>query len=195
VETKTHNDFPPEDRVKVGRYVAAQENCRKLNLTEGTVRYIKKEYSKQVSKHMKTGDATEVRHLEVARRGRKVALGELIDTEIQQYVQSLCDNGTSVSTVFVQTGAEMYPFACERSVLVKYGRHVSLTKDWARSLLIRMGYVKKEEFLKMKSFLLQETVATVRAHNITPELFMNLDETGLQQVSEGDCPDYGARGE
>ena len=121
-----------------------------------------------------------------------------MDTEIQRYVQRLRDNGTSVSTALVQAAAEGYLLARDRTVLVEYGGHVSLTKDWARSLLIRMGYVKRkattkantrlseEEFLKLKASFLQETVATVRAHNIPPELVINLDETGLQLVPVGD---------
>ena len=76
--------FTPEDRAKVGKYAAqngvakAQKNFRKLNLSESTVRYFKKAYLAEVSKRAKTGDATKVTHLEVAKRGRKVALGELL---------------------------------------------------------------------------------------------------------------------
>ena len=78
-------------------------------------------------------------HLEVAKRGRKVALGEKLDAEIRRYIQRLRDNGTSISTALVQAAAEGYVLSRDRTVLVEYGGHFSLTMDWTRSLLIRMG--------------------------------------------------------
>ena len=82
---------------------------------------------------------TEVTRLKVAKRGRKVVFGDVLDSEIQRYIQHLPDNGTSISIALVLAAAEGYLLACDRTVLIEYGGHVSLTKDWARSLLIRMG--------------------------------------------------------
>ena len=60
-----------------------------------------------------------------------------------------------------------------------------------------MGYVKRkgttkantklpeERFQQMKASLLQQTVAVVTAHNIPPELIINLDETGVDLVPVG----------
>ena len=69
--------------------------------------------------------------------------------------------------------------------------------DWARSLLIRIGYVKRKattkanpklpelKFLQLKASFLQKTAAMVRAHAIPPELVINLDETGIELVPVG----------
>ena len=60
-----------------------------------------------------------------------------------------------------------------------------------------MGYVKQkgttkvntklpeERFQQMKASFLQRTVAVVTAHNIPPELIINLDETGVELVLVG----------
>ena len=60
-----------------------------------------------------------------------------------------------------------------------------------------MGYVKRkgttkvntklpeERFQQMKASFLQQTVAVVTAHNIPPQLIINLDETGVQLVPVG----------
>ena len=42
-----------------------------------------------MSKHVKTGDSAEVTRLEVTKRGCKVVLGDVLDSEIQQYIQRL----------------------------------------------------------------------------------------------------------
>ena len=68
---------------------------------------------------MKTGDATEVTNLEVARRGCKVILGEWLDAEVCQYIQRLRDNGTSISTSLVQAAAEGNLLGRDRTVLVQ----------------------------------------------------------------------------
>ena len=78
--------FTSEDRAKVGQYAAqngvarALRHFQSLNLSESTVRYFRKLYLAEVSKRAKAKDSTEVTHLDVAKRGRKVALGEKLDS-------------------------------------------------------------------------------------------------------------------
>ena len=73
-----------------------------------------------------------------------------------------------------------------------------LTLDWARSLLKRMGYVKRKattetnaqlpdyKFWRIKASFLHQTVALVKQQAIPPELIINLDETGIKLVPVGD---------
>lgn len=196
VQSKYTKTFTEEDRAQSG-IARAQKHFQGLNLRESTVRYFKKMYLTEVSKHVKIGDSTEVTHLQVAKRGRKVALGEQLDAEVWRYLQRLRENGTSISTTLVLAAAEGCLLGRDRTVLVEYGVHVSLTMDWARSLLIRIGYVKRkattkantklqeDEFLRLKTSFLQEIVAIVRSHKIPLELVINRDETGLQLVPVG----------
>ena len=147
---------------------------------------------------MKAGDSFEVTKLDIAKRGRKVALGEMLDDEIKRYIQHLRENGTAISITLVQAAAEGYLLGRDRTVLVQYGGHVSLTWDWARSLLRRLGYVKRkattkantqlseDKFQQIKASFLQQVFALVKAHAIPPELIINLDETGIKLVPVGE---------
>ena len=196
--------FTGEDRAKVRQYAAengvtrAQSQFKAMNLSEITICHFKKMYLAEVCKRTKTGDAKEVTNLEFAKCGHKVILGEQLDAEVRQYIQRLRDNGTSISTALVQAAAEGYLLGRDRTVLVQYGGHVSLTMDWACSILIRMGYVKRKDttkantklpkcvYLRLKASFLRETVSIMKIHNIPPELIIDLDETGLQLVPVGD---------
>ena len=93
-----------------------------------------------MSKRAKTKDSTEVTRLEIVKSGRKVVLGDVLDSEIQRHIPRLCGNGTSISIALVLAAAEAYLLARDRTVLVEYDGHVSLTKDWARSLLILVPF-------------------------------------------------------
>ena len=70
--------------------------------------------------------------LEVMKHGHKVVLEGVPDSEIQRYIQRLHGNRTSLSIALVLAAAEGYLLDRDHTVLVEYGRHVSLTKDWAR---------------------------------------------------------------
>ena len=72
----------------------------------------------EVAKHAKNGDTTKVTKLPCGQRGRKVALGEKLDTEIKQYIQCLHANGTPISKALVQAAAEGYLINRDRTVLV-----------------------------------------------------------------------------
>ena len=117
--------FTAEDRAKVGKYAAengvakAQRHFKQLNLSESTIRYFRKRYLNELSKRVKAGDSTEVTQLDVAKRGRKLALGETLDAEVKRYIQRLRENGTAVSVSLVLPAAEGYLLGRDRTVLNK----------------------------------------------------------------------------
>ena len=136
--------------------------------------------------------------LGVVKRGRKLALGEMLDAEVKYYIKCLQENGTTVSIALVQAAAQGYLLGRDRTLLAEYGGHVHITWDWARSLLRRMGYVRgkattkanlqlpEDKFQQIKASFLQQIVALVKAYSIPPELFITLDETGIKLVPVGD---------
>ena len=154
-------------------------------------------YLNEISKHAKV-DLSEVIKLHVVKQGGKVALGEALNAEIKRYIQRLRDNGTAVSVALVRPAAEDYLLGHDRTVLVEYGGHICLLHDWARSLLKRMGYVKRkattkantrlpeDTFQRIIATFLQQTVAFVKAHSIPPKLIIDLDETRIRLVPVGD---------
>ena len=76
-------------------------------------------------------------------QGRPVLLGQVLDADVQEYVRSQRAVGGVINTAIVRACAEGIILARDRSVLVKYGGHIELTKAWAMSLLHRMGYSKR----------------------------------------------------
>ena len=70
-------------------------------------------------------------------------LGADLDAVVQEYIQSLRIAGGVVNTLMVMAAAEGIVAVRDVSKLVCHGGHIEITKTWARSLLIRMGYVKQ----------------------------------------------------
>ena len=82
------------------------------------------------------------------------------------------------------------------AMLASAGGSVVLTKNWARYLLQRMGYVKRKATTKakntvigfdaVKSDFLFNIKVVVALEEIPPELIINFDQTGLKYVPVGD---------
>jgi len=71
-------------------------------------------------------------------RGRPLMLGQELDAAVQEYVESFRKINGSVNTLVVMGAAE--GIVGDISKL----KQIEITKSWARSLLIRMGYVKRK---------------------------------------------------
>ena len=74
---------------------------------------------------------------------------------------------------------------------MEYGGHISTGKDWASSLLKRMGYVQRkattskskytaENFSRLNADFLMEVVTTITFEEIPAELVLNWDQTGVE---------------
>ena len=76
-------------------------------------------------------------------------LGEEVDAAVQEYIESLRLTGTVVNATVVMAAAEGIVAARDVTKLRQhdghfYGGHINITKSWARSILDRMGYVKRK---------------------------------------------------
>ena len=79
--------------MKIGKYASingtasARRHFKKElgDLPESTIRKYKQLYEKEVSAHAKSGDFCDITALPPKKRGRPLALGESLDTEIQKY--------------------------------------------------------------------------------------------------------------
>ena len=86
----------------------------------------------------------------------------------------------------------------DQTLLAENGGPLLLTKDWALSLLRRMGFVKrkattkanqkmtKEKFQEEKKSYLDQIVAVVVMNDVPHSLIINLDQTGMKLVPAGD---------
>jgi len=138
----------------------------------------------------------EVKVLPAAKIGRPLLIGQRYDKEVQEYVVALREVGTPVDTLTVRAAGTAVMKRRDPGVLASAGGSVVLTKDWARYLLQRMGYVKRkattkakntvEDFDAVKSDFLFDIKVMVALEEIPPELIINFDQTGLKYVPVGD---------
>ena len=165
-------------------------------LKESTVRGWKVAYLNELARQKNSGcKEIEVVTLPVAKMGRPLLIGEKCDKEVQAYVMALREVGTVVNTVIVRAAATAILRRRSPGLLASTrsdGGGVVLTKDWARYLLQRMGFVKRKATTKaknteenidaVKSDFLFEIKVIVALEEIPPELIINFDQTGLKYV-------------
>ena len=127
--------------------------------------------------------------------GRPLLIGEEADRQLQEYVRYLRDCGSPVNTSVVIATAEGILTSIDANVLASNGGGISLSKDWAKSLLIRMGMVKRrvsskakvnvEKFDGLKEGFFLDIKNIVTFDDIPPELIVNWDQTGINYVPVG----------
>ena len=108
--------FTPEDGAKIGKYTSVNGNAaaiKKFKATheiEGsTVRLFKKRYLKEVKKRENPQD--KMTTLQKLKRGRKVILGEQLDSKVKNYITShhitaLQSTGTPIGSSIVMVVGE-----------------------------------------------------------------------------------------
>lgn len=78
------------------------------------------------------------------KRGRTVLLGTYLNIAVQEYVHALRRSGEAVNTKVIMVEARGIILSKDRPRLAGFGGHVTLTKDWVKSLMSRMGIVKQK---------------------------------------------------
>ena len=101
-----------------------------------------------------------------------------------------------VNTLVVIGAAEEIVSYRDISKLSSHGGHIEITKTWAKSLLQRMGFVKRKcstsgkislaRFDESKEIFLAVVAAEVLRKDIPGQLIINWDQTGLSIVPAGD---------
>ena len=209
-----YNSYTPQQRAKIGKYAAENGPTRAvkhftatwgIHINESTARRLKSEYLKklkEVVSEVKSAGGEEskpketaINSLEIKRKGRPLLLGADLDAAVQEYIQSLRMVGGVVNTLVVMAAAEGIVAVRDVSKLVSHGGHTEITKTWARSLLIRMGYIKRKcstsgkipmaQFEELKEIFLTDLVAKVVMNEIPKELIVNWDQTGVSIIPTG----------
>ena len=119
-------------------------------------------------------------------------LGETLDKEVQAYIQETHKVGGEVNARIAIACATGILRRRNSNLLAVNGGHVVLTKEWARNILHRLGYVKRksnskakvipDDFTQLKSNFLADIHAIVEMEEIPPALTLNWDHTGLKYV-------------
>lgn len=210
-----YNCYTPEQRAQIGKYAAENgaTNAAKrysaswgININESTARRLKSEYLEKLQqevaashsqeKHQSTSESITIKALETKERGRPLFLGAELDAAVQEYVKSLREANGVVNTVVVMAAANGIISARDISKLSSHGGHIVITKSWARSLLNRMGYVKRKcstsgkippvQFEESREIFLADVAAEVVMNEIPMDLIINWDQTALSVIPTGE---------
>ena len=91
-----------------------------------------------------TAVATEIQELPRMQTGRPLLLPEKLDCQVQEYIRELRKRGATVSTAVVVATAQDIIMNKDANLLYSNGGGIKLSDEWAKSLLNRMGYVKRK---------------------------------------------------
>ena len=164
--------FTPEQKAQVARYALESRNKRAIvkyskqwgvDLKESTVRTWKTKYTEGLRKRKPT-EPLPIKALPDRKQGRPLLLGDELDTAVQAYVESIRKLGGVVNTAIVLGGAEAIIADRDRTLLDT----LAPGKDWAKSLLSRIGYVKRKATTKGK--VAGEPLTQLSTVNVAPEL-------------------------
>ena len=188
--------FSPEQKAQVARYAMESGNKRAIvryskqwgvDLKESTVRTWKSKYNEELRKRKPT-EPLPIKALPNRKQGRPLLLGEELDTAVKAYVENIRKLGGVVNTAIVLGGAEAIIANKDRTLV----NILAPGKDWAKSLLSRMGFVKRKattkakvsvkDFEARKTTFLNDVFTTVIMEDILQERIVNWDHTALHYV-------------
>ena len=190
-----HRKYTPEERAAVGKYCAENSPARacryfstsQKNLPESTAREFRDEYLAKTKEMMKddaaSGLSSPIKVLQTKRQGRPLLLGQTLDEIVQEVIRDTRKAGGVINTMIVVATAKGIITAKNPSLLHENGGHLDVTASFAKSVLKRMGYVKRkysnagkvsvEYFEEVKEEFLAVVKAEVLMHDIPIDLVFN----------------------
>ena len=119
-----------------------------------------------------------------------------MDQAVQSYLTALRAVGGVVNSAIVMAAAEGVVSARDASLLKEHGGYFQITKTRAKSLLKRMGYVKRKclnagkvtvaHFGDVREAFLADITAKVVMNEIPSEMIFNWDQTSLHSQKSSD---------
>ena len=133
-----------------------------------------------------------MKSLPVKKRGRPLLLGEQLDTEVKCYIQAVREGDGVIIKAITMTAATAIVRKSDRNPLAGNGGPITITSNWAKSLLGRMNFVRRRgsstakmtvtNFEAVKEQFLLDVNAVVEMKDIPQELILNWDQTGISIV-------------
>lgn len=133
-----------------------------------------------------------IQSLPSKKRGRPLLLGSELDEQVKSYIKDVREKGGGIDTTVLIASAEAMVKKVDKNLLKDYGGPIDLTPTWAKSLLHRIGYVKRKastsakvepsNFEEMKEQYLLDIQAAVDIADIPMDLVLNWDHTGVNIV-------------
>ena len=122
-------------------------------------------------------------------------LGVELDSQVETFLKELRSNGGVVNTAITMAAAEGIVQNSDSQLLAKNGGNIVISTHWAKSLLARMGFVKRRvttkakvsvnEFEEYKVQFLFDAKAIIKMEDIPDSLVINWDHTGIHHVPVG----------
>ena len=192
----------PEQQAKLGKYASMHGNAVALHrfskeldtdLKESSVHTWKSKYLAEVILKRQLGEAdTDMTRLTLKKPGRPLMLGEKLDGEVKHYIKAVHDGGGVITTVITMAAPTAIMCRADRNLLSENGGPIDITVNWAKSLLYRMGFVKRRgstvmkmtiaKFETIKEQFLFDIQTVVEMENVPMELMFNCDQTGVSIV-------------
>jgi len=122
-----------------------------LALKETTVRRIKNAYLLELKSNPRAEpDNKTVPELPCKKKGRPLLIREELDKQVRDYLHVLRKNGTPVNTAIVIACGQGIVKSKDANLLAANDGTISLSKNWAKYVLKRMGWVKRRSSTKAK---------------------------------------------
>lgn len=119
-------------------------------LKESSVRTWKKKYLQEIARR-REGKNSPVKQLPEKKTGRPLLLGEELHKQVWAYLASLQENRAVINTSIAMACAQGVMKSYDSNLLECNGGHILLTKNWAKYLMERMGFVKRRASTKLRS--------------------------------------------
>ena len=136
-----------------------------------------------------------INELPEKKRGRPCLLGEDLDKQVRSYLIALRERGGVVNTAIVLACADGIVKSNDSNLLACNGGHVVFTRSWGKSILRRMGFVKRrasttaevmvKNFEEAKAQFLLDVRVNIDMDEIPPDLVINWDQTGIHHIPAG----------
>ena len=191
--------FSPKEKAEIAKYAVengvhrALEKYKDKNLKETTLRDWKKVYEKELKdkcKDVKPGEPVIIKLLPTKKRGRPPLLGSKLDKHLQAIIVAMREKGTAIGTTVLVGIAK--GLILKHRMCFSGSEEIRLNREWARSVLRRMGYSKRRacstnklsptNFLELKKQYLVDIKSVVEMEDIPNSLILNWDQTAMKIV-------------
>ena len=199
----SYSKFSPEQQAEIGKYASLNGNQAAIRhfskqlgieLKVTSVQTWKTKYVAELNRKRKAGETDDltVKALPVKKLGRPLLLGENLDSQVKAYIQALREEGGVVTTSITMAAATAIVRKADRNLLGENGGPITITNNWAKSLLYRMNFVKRRgsstakltvaNFETLKEQFIIDVNAIMEMEDIPPQLIFNWDQTGISIV-------------
>ena len=193
----------PDQQAVIGKYAAMHGNQAairhfskdlEVELKTNSVQTWKRKYQAEVDRRRKAGETGDIRvqSLPIKKRGRPLLLGEKLDSEVKSYIRAMCEGGGVVTTAITVAAATAIVRKADRNLIAEHGGPITINKDWAKSLLFRINFVKRRgsstakmpvaNFEAVKEQFVIDVNAVIEMEDIPQQLVFNWDQTGISIV-------------